>query len=152
MNETDSIILAIDDNPDSLGLLNQALSLAGYTVLVANSGIQGLEVINNIQPNLILLDAVMPDMDGFETCQRIKQTQPDLPIIFMTGLSETDHMVAGFEAGGVDYLIKPINHQELLARVKVHINNAQLTQKTKEALDHTGQFLMSLDIDGHILW
>ncbi len=70
----------------------------------------------------------------------------------MTGLSETEHMVAGVEAGGVDYLVKPVNHQELLARVKVHINNAQVTQATKQALDNSGQYLMSLDSEGHILW
>ncbi|WP_154222028.1 DNA-binding response regulator [Marinicella rhabdoformis] len=152
MPKTDATLLIVDDNADALGLMNQTLDQAGYTVLVANSGSQAIEILDKVSPNLMLLDAIMPEMDGFETCRLIKQSHPDLPVIFMTGLSETEHMVAGFEAGGVDYLVKPVNHQELLARVKVHINNAQVTQETKQALDDSGQYLMSLDSEGHILW
>ncbi len=152
MHTIDATVILVDDDPNALHLLNRVLSDAGFRVLVANSGEAALETLTKVTANVMLLDAQMPGMDGFETCQQVKHTQPDLPVIFMTGLSETKHMVAGFDAGGVDYLIKPINHQELLARVKVHINNAQVTQKTKAALDHTGQYLMALDDSGQIQW
>lgn len=151
--KTDSpIILAVDDNPDSLKVLNETLSSHGYTTLVANSGQQALNILSKASPNLVLLDALMPDMDGFETCKNIKRLHPDLPVIFMTGLSETEHIVAGLSAGGVDYLVKPLNHQELIARVNVHINNAKLTNSTKLALDSTGQHMAALNHRSEVIW
>ncbi len=149
---TNPIILAVDDNPDSLSVLNQALSAQDYTVLIANSGQQALKILSKASPNLVLMDAIMPEMDGFETCQQIKIIYPDLPIIFMTGLSETEHIVKGLASGGVDYLVKPLNHEELLARVRVHINNAQLTSSTKLALDSTGQHMAALSDAGTVIW
>ncbi|MGJ8663054.1 MAG: response regulator transcription factor, partial [Marinicella sp.] len=146
------IILAVDDNPDSLNLLNQALSAQHYTVLVADSGHRALEILSKTHPSLVLLDAIMPQMDGFETCQQIKQKQPNLPVIFMTGLSETSHIVKGLAAGAVDYLVKPLNHEELLARVKVHINNARQNSSAKMALDSTGQHMAAVNNDGLIIW
>ncbi len=146
------ILLLVDDDPENLNILNQTLAGHGFKILIANQGKQAIHIINQITPDLMLLDAIMPDFSGFETCKAVKQIQPDLPVIFMTGLSETEHIVAGFDAGGVDYLVKPINHQELLARIKVHLSNAQITKKTKAALDQTGQYLMALDNNGHIIW
>ncbi|MCB1582081.1 MAG: response regulator [Marinicella sp.] len=152
MTELQHTILAVDDNPDSLSLMNLTLSQHGYVVLIANSGLQALKVLHKVQPDLILLDAVMPDMDGFETCQAIKKIVPDTPIIFMTGLSDSEYIVQGLSRGAVDYLIKPINHAELLARVKVHINNAQQAQISKQALESTGQHLAAISHHGHIIW
>lgn len=152
MNEHQHTILAVDDNPDSLSLMNQTLSQHGYVVLVANSGLQALNVLHKVQPDLILLDAVMPEMDGFETCQAMKKIIPDTPIIFMTGLSDSEHIVQGLSTGAVDYLVKPINHEELLARVKVHINNAQQTKISKQALESTGQHLAAIDQSGQVTW
>jgi DNA-binding response OmpR family regulator len=146
------IILAVDDNPDSLNLLNDTLSAHQYTVLIANSGKQALSILNKASPSLVLLDAMMPVMDGFETCQNIKKLHPDLPVIFMTGLSETEDIVKGLSAGGVDYLVKPLDHQELLARVRVHINNAKLANSTKSALDSTGQHMAALNNQGQVIW
>ncbi len=148
----DATLLLVDDDVATLELLQAVLTDASYDTVVAISGEQAIETLSLKVVNLILLDAMMPGMDGFETCKQIKAKHPDLPVIFMTGLGETEHMVAGFDAGGVDYLVKPINHTELLARVKVHINNASVTQKTKHALDYSGQYLMSLNSEGHILW
>ena len=152
MSNESPIILAVDDNPDSLKVLNEALGAQGYTTLIASSGQQALNILAKASPNLVLLDALMPEMDGFETCIKIKNLHPDLPIIFMTGLSETEHIVKGLSAGGVDYLVKPLNHQELLARVKVHINNAKLANNTKLALDSTGQHMAALNNQGQVIW
>jgi len=152
MNADNATILVVDDNTDSLGLLNQALSDAGHTVLIAQSGIQALSVLHKTRPDLILLDAVMPEMDGFATCQAIRHINQDVPIIFMTGLSETEHLVQGLDAGAVDYLVKPLNHTELLARIKVHLSNAQLASETKAALDSTGQHLAALNAAGEVIW
>lgn len=152
MTEHNQTILAVDDNPDSLSLMNQTLSQHGYVVLVANSGIQALNILHKVQPDLVLLDAIMPEMDGFETCQAIKKIIPDTPIIFMTGLSDSEHIVRGLSLGAVDYLVKPLNNDELLARVKVHINNALQAQISKKALESTGQHLAAINQDGQVIW
>ncbi len=152
MSTESPIILAVDDNPDSLKVLNETLGANGYTTLVASSGQQALHILTKASPNLVLLDAMMPEMDGFETCQNIKKLYPDLPVIFMTGLSETEHIVKGLSAGGVDYLVKPLKHPELLARVKVHIYNAKLANSTKSALDSTGQHMAALNNQGQVIW
>lgn len=152
MTEHNQTILAVDDNPDSLSLMNQTLSQHGYVVLVANSGLQALNILHKVQPDLVLLDAIMPDMDGFETCQAMKKIIPDTPIIFMTGLSDSEHIVQGLSLGAVDYLVKPLNHDELMARVKVHINNAQQAQISKKALESTGQHLAAINQDGQVIW
>ena len=96
----------------------------------------------------------MPVMDGFETCQQLKENTDlaDIPVIFMTGLSDTDDIVRGLEAGGVDYLIKPINPPELIARMKVHLNNARLTKSAQSALDSTGQHLFTASEAGEVRW
>jgi len=152
MTNNKPIILAVDDNPDSLNLMNLTLSEQGFTVLLANSGVQALSILHKVQADLILLDAIMPDMDGFETCQAIKHISPETPIIFMTGLSDTEYVVQGLSQGAVDYLIKPLNHDELIARVKVHINNAQQAQISKQALESAGQHLAVITSEGHINW
>ncbi|MCW8884368.1 MAG: response regulator, partial [Motiliproteus sp.] len=112
------IVLVVDDSPDTLSLINDALDAAGLDVLVALEGRQALTVARRIRPDIILLDAIMPNMDGFETCSALKEdpSLASIPVIFMTGLTDTEDVVRGLECGGVDYLTKPINPNELLAR------------------------------------
>jgi DNA-binding NarL/FixJ family response regulator len=100
------------------------------------------------------MDAVMPAMDGFETCRRIKSDPSfaHLPVIFMTGLSDTEHVVRGLEAGGVDYVAKPIVVDELLARIRVHLANARIANRARLALDATGRFLLAANEAGQIIW
>lgn len=153
LSQTD-IVLVVDDSPDALSMINDALEAEGMDVLVALEGKQALTIAKRIRPDVILLDAVMPVMDGFETCRQLKQNADlaDIPVIFMTGLSDTDDIVRGLEVGGVDYLVKPINPTELLARMKVHLSNARLTKSAQSALDSTGQHLFTADEKGIVRW
>ena len=90
------IVLVVDDSPESLGMLNATLNKAGLTVLVALSGAQALSIVEKVQPDVVLLDAIMPEMDGFDTCQKLKEKLPSTPIIFMTGLNDSEHVIHGF--------------------------------------------------------
>ncbi|MUO78056.1 response regulator [Agrobacterium vitis] len=157
MAETTSprdIILLVDDSPEALGFLTDALEQSGFSVLIATSGQGALGIVERISPDLILLDAVMPGMDGFETCRQIKANPAvaQVPVIFMTGLSETEHVVHALEVGGVDYLTKPINIDELRARIRVHLANARSAQSARVALDAAGRHLLALRADGSLLW
>lgn len=149
-----SVVLVVDDSPETLALLNDALDQAGFTVLVALDGVQALSIAARMAPDIVLLDAMMPNIDGFETCRRLKAIKSieHVPVIFMTGLSDTGHIVMGLEAGGVDYVTKPINPYELIARMRVHLNNARLTMSARSALDATRQFLFAIDVEGRIKW
>src|SRR6201988_5488304 len=104
------VALVVDDSPETLRLLTDSLDGAGMTVMVAMDGASAMRLVDQITPDIVLLDAVMPGMDGFETCKRLKRDAGlgNVPIIFMTGLAETEHIVRGLEAGGVDYVTKPI--------------------------------------------
>jgi len=148
------IVLVIDDSPETLRLLTDALDNAGMTVMVALDGTSALRVVDRITPDIILLDAMMPGIDGFETCRRLKHDAglAHVPVIFMTGLAETEHIVRGLEAGGVDYVTKPIVIEEMLARIRVHLANARLTQSARKALDASGRFLFTTDRQGQIFW
>ena len=135
-------------------MLKDHLYDAALKVLVALDSEQALMIAGNIEPDVILLDAIMPNMDGFETCRRLKEN-PDLahiPVIFMTGLSDTESVLKGFEAGGVDYLTKPIIADQLIARIKAHLSNARLTSSAYAALDSAGQYLISSNLKGEFLW
>lgn len=149
-----TIALVVDDSLDSIHMLNDTLEAAGFTVLVALEGAQALTITQNIRPDIILLDAIMPHMDGFETCKQLKRQPPltDVPILFMTGLSDTEHVLRGLGAGGVDYITKPINTHELLARMRVHLANARSAQQARRALDSAGQYLFTIDLEGQLLW
>src|SRR5689334_17061397 len=116
------VVLIVDDVPDNLSVLHDALDEAGYTVLVATHGEAALQRALQAQPDIVLLDAVMPGMDGFEVARRLKAQAETahIPIVFMTGLTDTEHVVAAFEAGGVDYVTKPIRPREVLARITAH--------------------------------
>jgi DNA-binding response OmpR family regulator/DNA-binding CsgD family transcriptional regulator len=147
-------VLVVDDTPDTLGFLTDALEHANLTVLVATDGAGAIRLLSHVTPDLILMDAVMPQMDGFATCRAIKADPAlaHLPVIFMTGLSDTEHVVLGLEAGGVDYVAKPIVVDELLARIRVHLANARIANRTRIALDATGGFLLATNEAGQLLW
>jgi DNA-binding NarL/FixJ family response regulator len=148
------VALVVDDSPETLRLLTDALDGAGMTVMVAMDGAAAMRIVDQITPDIILLDAVMPGMDGFETCRRLKRDAglSNVPVIFMTGLAETEHIVHGLEAGGVDYVTKPIVIEEMLARIRVHLANARLTQSARAALDVSGRFLFAVSRQGKIMW
>ncbi|NWA26548.1 response regulator transcription factor [Pseudomonas gingeri] len=129
------VVLIVDDTPDNLALLSDALDEAGYMVLVALDGLSALNRIERRRPDLILLDAMMPGLDGFETCRRIK-AQPesaDIPVLFMTALTESRHVVQGFEVGGCDYVTKPIQIDEVLARVAAHLRTSRILLSARAA-------------------
>ncbi|WP_454630546.1 response regulator [Bradyrhizobium cenepequi] len=153
-NKKRDVALVVDDSPETLRLLTDALDGAGMTVMVALDGASAMRIVDQITPDIVLLDAVMPGMDGFETCRRLKRDAglDNVPIIFMTGLAETEHIVRGLEAGGVDYVAKPIVVEEMLARIRVHLANARLTQSARAALDVSGRYLLAVNDTGKILW
>lgn len=154
MDNRRDTVLVIDDSPDSLGFVTEALKKTGIAVLVATSGKAALSVCERVTPDTILMDAVMPGLDGFETCRKLKE-QPGLqhvPVIFMTGLSETEHIVKALECGGVDFLTKPIDVDELKARIKVHLKNARSVQSAHVAMDASGRHLVAVSSEGAILW
>jgi len=146
------IVLVVDDNPNSLGMINMALDDVGMAVLVALNGQQALNVLDQLTPDVILLDAVMPVMDGFECAREIRLRLPLTPIIFMTGLSEEEDIVKAFESGGTDYIVKPIKPQELLARIRQHSNHAAMLTEARNALDSARQHVFCVDEEGNILW
>jgi DNA-binding response OmpR family regulator len=136
-----AVVLIVDDVPDNLSLLHDALDEAGYKVLVATNGESALARARQALPDVILLDAVMPGIDGFEVARRLKAdfSTQHIPIVFMTGLTETEHVVAAFEAGGSDYVTKPVRPPEVLARIAAHLRTARQLQEaaksTPDALD-----------------
>ncbi len=130
-------ILAVDDNSDSLQILKIILGDAGYLVRPAHNGTLALRSVQLKRPDLILLDVKMPDMDGFEVCRRLKSDEKsrDIPVLFISGLSETTQRVQGFDAGGVDYITKPFEPEEVLARVKTHLRLRELTEKLEQKVN-----------------
>jgi len=138
-------LLIIDDIPNNVKVLRAFLNRVGFNVLIAEEGEEGIQVTEHAHPDLILLDIMMPGMDGFEVCQRLKSqdSTKDIPIIFMTALSDTVNKLKGFELGAADYITKPFQQEEVLARVKAHITirkqQEQLQQRHKEldAFAHT---------------
>ncbi len=152
--KTRDIVLVVDDSPETLSFLTDALEDAGSTVLVATGGVQALALVEKMTPDVVLMDAVMPGMDGFETCRRLKASSAlaHVPVIFMTGLSETEHIVRGLEAGGVDYVTKPIVLDELFARIRVHLANARSAQSARAALDSAGRYLLAANGRAELVW
>jgi len=148
------VVLVVDDSPEALGFLTSAMEESGVTVLVAKSGEAALGIAERVTPDIILMDAVMPGLDGFETCRRLKANPAvaHVPVIFMTGLTETEHVVHALESGGVDYLTKPINIDELKARIRVHLANARTAQSARVALDAAGRHLMAVSTGGEVQW
>jgi CheY-like chemotaxis protein/DNA-binding CsgD family transcriptional regulator len=149
------VVLIVDDVPDNLAMLHDALDESGYTVLIATSGEAALQRAAQALPDVVLLDAMMPGMDGFEVARRLK-SQPHtahIPIIFMTGLTETEYLVAALESGGVDYVTKPIKPKEVLARMGVHLAGARERRQTRNALDAFGYATITVRLaDGCLMW
>nr|WP_232229945.1 response regulator transcription factor [Polaromonas glacialis] len=161
------VVLIVDDVPDNLSVLHDALDESGYTVLVATSGEAALQRARQAVPDIVLLDAMMPGMDGFEVARRLK-AMPEtahIPIIFMTGLTETEHLVAALQAGGVDYVTKPIKPKEVMARMGVHLQGARRARQearqagqARNALDAFGYASMTVRMnadgqgDGKLVW
>ncbi|MET1116645.1 MAG: response regulator [Comamonas sp.] len=157
-----SLVLIVDDVPDNLAMLHDALDAAGYIVLVATNGEAALARAAQALPDIVLLDALMPGMDGFEVARRLKADPHTaaIPIVFMTGLTETEHLIAALAAGGVDYVTKPIKPAEVLARMGVHLGTArraraqqQQAVQARSALDAFGYASLTVRItDGRVLW
>jgi PAS domain S-box-containing protein len=128
-------ILIIDDDPNNIGIVSGYLDERAYTILIAEDGESGVARAEYAGPDLILLDVMMPGINGFETCRRLKSLEKtkDIPVIFMTALAETEHKVKGFGAGAVDYITKPFRREEVLARVGVHLRIRELTIKLQDA-------------------
>jgi DNA-binding response OmpR family regulator/DNA-binding CsgD family transcriptional regulator len=149
------VVLIVDDVPDNLSVLHDALDESGYTVLVATNGEAAIQRAAQALPDIVLLDAVMPGIDGFEVARRLK-ARPDtahIPIVFMTGLTDTEHVVQAFQAGGVDYVTKPIRAKEVLARMAVHVQGARQARQARNALDAFGHAtLVVRAADGKIVW
>jgi DNA-binding response OmpR family regulator/DNA-binding CsgD family transcriptional regulator len=142
------LVLIVDDVPDNLSVLHDALDESGYTVLIATNGESAIQRAAQALPDIVLLDAVMPGIDGFEVARRLK-ARPDtahIPIIFMTGLTETEHVVHAFQAGGVDYVTKPIRPREVLARIAVHMQGARQARQARNALDAFGHAMIAVRI------
>ena len=149
------VVLIVDDVPDNLSVLHDALDESGYTVLVATHGEAALQRAAQALPDIVLLDAMMPGMDGFEVARRLKALPETahIPIIFMTGLTETEYLVAALEAGGVDYVTKPIKPKEVLARMGVHLQGARERRQARNALDAFGYASITVRVsDGKLMW
>lgn len=141
-------ILLVDDNPNNLKVLAEAISTCGWKALMATDGESAIEQSEYAQPDLILLDVMMPGLDGFETCRRLKTspiTQP-IPVIFMTALSESTDKVKGLEIGAVDYITKPFQQEEVLARLKLHLKISYLTRTLEQRVEErTKELSQSLE-------
>ena len=137
----DHTILIIEDNPNNLSVIVEYLEEAGFKIVVARNGEMGLKRAQFALPNIILLDVMMPGIDGFETCRRLKADEKTcgIPVIFMTALHSPEDKVKGFEVGGVDYITKPIQHEEVLARVTTHLHIRDLTVKLNAKVEELTQ-------------
>jgi DNA-binding response OmpR family regulator/DNA-binding CsgD family transcriptional regulator len=149
-----AVVLVVDDAPDTLRMLCDALAGEGYTVLVARDGEEALARFEMAVPDAVLLDGVMPGISGFETCRRLKAEPAwaHVPVIFMTGLAETEQIVEGFSCGGVDYVVKPLRVPEVLARLATHVRNARVSRLAREAVDVGGLGVVLLDAQGRVAW
>ena len=148
------IVLIVDDTPANLAYLSDALHDAGYKVLVAINGDTALERLRLVTPDIILLDAIMPGMDGFDTCRAIKQLPVgrDIPVVFMTGLVDTPHVVRAFEQGAIDYVTKPVRQEEVLARIRTHITRARMLKRAQQSIESCGKACFTVDLSGNITW
>ncbi len=146
--ERAGVVLIVDDVPDNLAVLHDALDAAGYTVLVATDGASALQRAAQAEPDIVLLDAVMPGLDGFEVARRLKAgpETAHIPIVFMTGLTDTEHVLAAFAAGGTDYVTKPLRAPEVLARMAVHMQQARQARQARNALDAYGHATLAVNL------
>ena len=147
-------VLIVDDTPGNLALLSDTLSEADYRVLVATDGQSAIEQIQYIKPDIILLDVMMPGIDGFETCRRLKADPATeaIPVLFMTGLSELDDLLRGFGEGALDYIVKPIRPAEVLARIEVHLSQSRNLRRAERLLAEGEFAALVVDGTGRIVW
>jgi len=148
------IVLIVDDTPGNLALLSDTLFEAHYRVLVATDGQSALEQIQYVKPDIILLDVLMPGLDGFETCNRLKANPATagIPVLFMTGLSELEHLLRGFGEGALDYIVKPIRPAEVLARIEVHLSQTRNLRRAERLLADTEIAVVAVDASGRTIW
>jgi len=148
------VVLIVDDTPDNLAMLSSALVAAGYAVLVSLDGASALERIARLTPDVILLDAIMPGMDGFETCEQIKNNPlyRHIPVIFMTALADTQHVVKGFRVGGIDYVTKPIRPDEVVARIAAHVRRAASQRHADIVLELASRAAVIATAQGEVHW
>jgi len=148
------LVLLVDDSPEELRMLSQTIQAAGMHPVMASGGEAALALLRQMTPRLIVLDAMMPGIDGFALCRRLKcdPLVAHVPVVFMTGLTDTAHVIEGLQSGAVDYVTKPVIMEELVARIRVHMANARKAEGAWIGLDATGRHLMALDSSGAILW
>ena len=153
MTPLDTTILVVDDHIPNLAFLTDALSAAGYRVLVAVDGQEALDRLAVTRPDLILLDALMPILDGFETCRRLKATPAyeSIPVIFMTALGEPEQIVQGLGLGAVDYITKPAHPEVVKARIASHVSASRSLALAREALMQSGQLPIAVDANGDLI-
>ncbi|MBK1795859.1 response regulator [Devosia sp. WQ 349] len=147
-------VLIVDDQPETLSMLFDALEFEGMAPLKAVDGRAALSLVGQTRPDIILLDAMMPGMDGFEVCRVLKSEMgyADLPVVFMTGRNDSEHVVKALACGGVDFVPKPIVLNELFARMRVHLANSRKTRSARDALDAIGRPIAAVGRDGAIAW
>lgn len=148
------IVMIIDDTPENLAFLSDTLTEANYRVLVATDGLSALEQVNYLIPDIILLDVMMPGINGYETCSQLKLNPhtAKIPVLFMTALSELNDLLRGFEEGAVDYLVKPIRPPEVLARVEAQLQQARNIKLVEEALSYSPYSVLAINTMGNITW
>lgn len=136
-------ILIVDDNSNNVKIIAITLRAFNYKLVIATNGQSGIDMVEKTRPDLVLMDVMMPGMDGYETCERIKSKKENenIPVIFLTALSEKANIIRGFEAGGVDYITKPFNKEELISRVKTHLE----LKFTRDELQKNSNYLQSLN-------
>ncbi|MDF3832665.1 response regulator [Cupriavidus basilensis] len=145
-------VLVVDDNADARGFLARALGGEAMAVHAAHSGDAALAALAFFEPDAVLLDVDMPGMDGFATCAAMVDRHADLPVIFMTGLGETGHIVRGFEVGGCDYVTKPVAVAEVVARVRSHAAKARLARSAREAVLGSAVAMLAASAGGQLMW
>ncbi|MET4578560.1 DNA-binding response regulator [Ottowia thiooxydans] len=148
------VILVVEDSLPTLNMLCEALTLEGYDVLAARDVAEALDRLAITVPDGILLDGILPDGDGFSLCSQIKATPAwaHIPVLFMTGLSETEQILQGFASGGVDYVVKPLRLPEVMARLATHVRNAKVARLARDAVDVAGMGSVMLDSHGRVAW
>jgi diguanylate cyclase (GGDEF)-like protein len=147
LNPGNCLILVVDDVSINLQIMSEALESAGYEITLASSGKQALERMELVRPDLVLLDLMMPDMNGFEVCDKIKSNLnlADIPIIFITASNEQEHILQAFDKGAVDYIVKPFNTYELLARVRTHLELRYTQNQLKKMLEEQKELVKNLE-------
>ncbi|WP_109995047.1 response regulator transcription factor [Salinisphaera sp. LB1] len=148
------VVLVVDDHPDTLALVSEVLGRDGYTVIAAIDGHSALERARLITPDIVLLDARMPGMDGFEVCRRITSDPAlaGMAVIFMTGLTDSDSIVRGFRAGGIDYVTKPLKPDEIRVRIEAHLKRIRLQRQADMVVNAGGRAALITAADGGIRW